>query len=343
MTSTLSPSEVSELITNSAALLNLKNPQVLLVSMPGTTEEELNDLLSPYLESNPEAQTRCISAKNHPAVETIPGNRFEFAFHSVLPTIETEAQSPLERIREKWAIQDFCGKTAEETLQMPTREDLRLLRFSGLGQKVALVALLVFAGWTGMDFFSKLTTEEWKLPPSAAEEMQMNLVKLQKEKNEWEYWDNILAKRSEGWVAMEALLSIFPDDGGVILADASYSVRGEEGEGKGSAFGISRHWSISGYANPKVATNLPSLGSKSRVIEIMNKIAAETQAGYLAIDSESRDLKVSFQQKQGTMPSSERFPQKVARHFRTAFELEIQQFIDSKDELAIRTTPLKKS
>ena len=342
MTSTLSPSEIAELIANSAALLNLKAPQVILVSMPGIPEEELQELLSPYLEVNPEAKTHCINAKMHAATEPIPGRRFELAFYSALPSMESEPTTPLELIREKWAIQDFCGKTAEEIKQMPTRADLRLLRMSSIGQKVALVALFAFAGWTGMDFFSKMTTEEWKLPPDAADEMQLELITLQKEKNEWEYWENILAKRSEGWTAMETLLAIFPDDGGVILNSASYTAKGTDPDTKKNTLGITRQWSLSGYANPKVATNLPSLGSKIRVIEIMNKIAAETRADYLAIDSETRDLKVSFQQKQGSMPPTKNFPANVARHFRTAFELGIQQTVSSDDNLALQTSPLKK-
>lgn len=179
-TNTLAPSEISELIGNTAALLNLKTPKVILVSMPGVPEEELKELLLPYLEANPESDTICINAKEHPDTEPIPGRKFEFAFYAALPTIETEAATPLEIIREKWAIQDFCGFTAEEAQQMPTQADLRTLRFSLLGHKVALVALFAFVGWTGMDFFSKMTTDEWRLPASAANEMQLELVKLQK-------------------------------------------------------------------------------------------------------------------------------------------------------------------
>lgn len=339
MASTLPPSDVADLVSNTAALLNLKDPKILLVSMSGLPEDELNELIEPYVESNPDAAVTCVNAKVHPATEEIPGRRFEFAFLASLANSERPPQFPLEELREKWAIQDFCGATQSEIAQMPTRGDLRLLRFSGLGQKVALVGLFLFVGWTGMDFFSKMTTEEWKLSPTAADEMQMELAKLQKEKNEWEHWANLLQKRSEGWLALETLLSLFPSDGGVILNRASYSASG--GESKAGKVGIRRSWTVAGYANPKVAANLPSLGSRSHVEEIMNRIAEENRAEYLRVDKKTRDLTVSFQQKQGTMPPTATFPASVARHFRVAFEFGVNQETSPADELALKTSALK--
>lgn len=334
----LNPSDYSELISNSAALLNLKAPVVNFVSMPGLSPEQLDNLLSLYKEQNPDAVIHGRSASEHPATEKVPGKRFEFAFLTAEFEIPENHDSLLLEAKEKWAIQDFCGLSKAEVSRMPTRGDLRLLKFSLLSQKIAIVILLGFAGWTGMDFVAKMRSEAWKLDPQASTTMQERMAKLQKEKNEFEHWDNLLAKRSEGWIALETILSIFPDDGGVILSNASYTTR--SGDEDDSLTGFHRQWTVSGYANPKVATSLPSLGSRPHVANLLNKIAEESGADYLRVEGESRNLEVKFQQKQGTMPPSVNFPPKVARHFRTAFEFGIEQIHSPDDDLALNIEPL---
>src|SRR5690606_21687584 len=98
---------------------------------------------------------------------------------------------------------------------------------------------------------------------------------------EWDHWSSLLAKRSEGWLALEALLEIFPNNAGVILKDASYRTEVLD-TGKGKNLGMKRLWTVSGYANPEVATELPTLGSRTRVAQIMNQIAEENRADYLS-------------------------------------------------------------
>jgi hypothetical protein len=337
---TLSPNEYSDLIANTAALLDLKDPDIVAVSMSGIPSTEHRELFTIYLEQNPDAKLHVVNAKDNEAVENIPSGRFEFAFITGDWKSKNLPDIPLLQAKDKWAIQDFCGESPEEIAKMPSRGDLRLLKFSSMGQKVAVVALLIFAGWTGTDFITKMSTEAWKLPPTAAQEMQAKMAKLQKEKAEYEHWNGLLAKRSEGWAALQTILSIFPDNGGVILSSASY--RAVPGEMEDEKVGFGREWTVSGYANPKVATKLASLGSRSYVEGLLNQIAEETQADYLRVDGESREVNVNFQQKQGTMPPTKNFPAKIARHFRIAFELGIRQTHSPADELAMTSTPAEK-
>jgi hypothetical protein len=111
----------------------------------------------------------------------------------------------------------------------PQRADLQLLKFSGIAQKIAFAAILGFCGWTGMDFVTKMRSDAWKLAPDDAQTMEVELAKLQKERREWQHWDRLLEKRSEGWLALEALLELFPADGGVILRDANYRAEASDG------------------------------------------------------------------------------------------------------------------
>ncbi|NRB73440.1 MAG: hypothetical protein HRU46_03700 [Verrucomicrobiales bacterium] len=334
----LSPPEIAEFITNTAALLNLKSPNLFLLSVAGVPEEELNDLLSNYLESHPEATHTCVNANALEIVETIPQHRFEFAVAT--GTAGQPSESHVSKLMEKWAIQDFYGASLEEAKAMPTRGDLKLLKYAGLAQKAALVALFAFVGWTGTDFITKMRSEAWKVAPTAATEMELRLVQLQKERKEWEHWDKLLTKRSEGWLAMEALLSLFPDDGGVILTGASYRADTNGNSKEKSTVGISRIWKAGGYANPEVARQLPTLGSRTRVAGILNQIAEDNQAPYLSVGTPTRELDVVLTQRQGSMPPSVQYPAKVARHFRTVFDLSLTQSLDENDELAMSTKTL---
>ena len=334
----LPPPEIAEFITNTAALLNLKSPKLLFLSADGVSEDELRGLLSYYLESNPDAAYQCIDTSALELATGIPKQRFEFAV-ATGKTGEVE-DSFVSSLAAKWAIQDFYSPSQTEASQMPTRGDLKLLKWAGLVQMAALVAFVAFVGWTGTDFFTKMRSEAWKVAPTAATEMEFRLVELSKERKEWEHWDKLLTKRSEGWLAMEALLNLFPENGGVILTTASYrtDVNGNSKDRK--TVGIKRIWKARGWANPEVARQLPTLGSKTRVAGILNQIAEDNEAPYLAVGSATRDLEVVLTQRQSSMPPSNQYPARVARHFRTTFDLSLTQSLDEDEALAMSTKAL---
>ena len=334
----LSPSEVSESITNTAALLNLKTPEIILLSATGTSENQLAELLSHYLASHPETTYRCIDACDLELVDGIPGKCFEFAIATEKNGVVGD--SFVSELTSKWAVQDFYSPSQMEASRMPSRGDLKLLKWAGLAQKVAILALIAFVGWAGSDFISKRRSEPWKVAPTAASEMELLQMQLSKERKEWEHWDKLLTKRSEGWLAMEALLNLFPEDGGVILTSASYRADVNGSNKEKETVGISRVWKVGGWANLEAARQLPTLGSKTRVAGILNQIAASNEAPYLAVGTTTRDLEVLLTQRQGSMPPSNQYPARVARNFRTTFDLSLTQSLDENDELAMSTKAL---
>ena len=336
----LTAAETQEVLTQTAALLNIKDATIVFTSVSGLSQEVLLNLLEPYREQFPNARIHCFDLRNCPLTEGIPGSRFEFAV-SVNEGAPRPDEAPFQSdLRQRWTRQDFYGPSAEESARMPQRVDLQLLKFSGIAQKMAFAAIIAFCGWTCMDFFTKMRSEAWSLSPDDAPQMELALASLKKERREWQHWDQLLEKRSEGWLALEALLEIFPANGGVILRDANYRTEVVEGIKHETlkTLGLKRSWDIAGFANPEVAASLPTLGSRTRVAEILNGISESNHAPYLAVNSPTRDLEVTLQQKQGAMPPSREFPAKVARHFRTSFELSISQILTSQDELAINVS-----
>ncbi|NLT72315.1 MAG: hypothetical protein GXX91_16695, partial [Verrucomicrobiaceae bacterium] len=333
----LSPFEIAEVIKSTGALLNIRTPTITYFSLTGMASEEIGELLEPTREENPDSTLLCLAPGQLDFLEGVPDRRFEFwvAVHPAKGN-ETAPGAAFGELRKHWAAQDFYGLARSERELMPTRGDLQLLKASRWFQRVAVLAVLVFAGWTGADFIAKMRTEAWELDEGIAAGMDEKLVSLQKEKREWDHWSGLLAKRSEGWLALEALLEIFPNSAGVILKDASYRVETLD-TGKSKALGMKHQWTVTGYANPEVATELPTLGSRTRAAQIMNRIAEENHADYLSVKEETRDVQVSLQQKQGTMPPSLEFPAKMARHFRTSFDLSIAQSFSAEDDLALTT------
>ena len=336
---TLTSAETNDYISQTAALLNMKAPTVVLISLTGILAEELETLLSVYQELNSDSKTFTVNAGSLPFAENIPGNQFEFAFSTGNCGIEINKEVPISQARTRWATQDFNSPPKSELAKMPSRGDFKILKFAGLSQKVGIVALLGLVGWTGTEYVAKLNSEAWRLDGQKATEMQLTFAKLQKERKEWDYYENLFIERSEGWLAMETLLEIFPEKGGVILTSASYSSRAEDKTATESKHGTTRQWTVSGFANPEVAKELSSLGSRTKVAEMVSDIAEKNNADYLSVDSDSRDLFVNFEQKRGTMPTSKAFPTRVARYFRTGFDLTITQTFDASDEFALNTTP----
>ncbi len=342
-TSHLSPEDIHEALFQTAALLNLKNPNIIFVSLVGLVESQLAELLIPYRTQFPQSRVRCINTRQTSLTEGVIDRCFEFAVAIQETPPSPNEQSFQKQFREIWAWQDFYGVSRTEIAKMPTYGDLRILKLSRIAQKVAMIAILGFAGWVGMDFIAKARSSAWRVSSSDAQAMELKLEKLQKEQREWKHWDRLLEKRSEGWLAMEALLELFPADGGVILSDAAYRAETNDTEknSEANAIGLKRQWTINGFANPEVATDLSTLGSRVRITNALNSIAEKNRAPYLSVSSPTREVQVSFQQKQGTMSPSAEFPAKVARHFRTSFELTVTQSLSNKDELAINTSTLQ--
>ncbi|MEM6277918.1 MAG: hypothetical protein AAF733_00465 [Verrucomicrobiota bacterium] len=335
----LSPSEISDLVGTTSALLNIKSPKLFYASMTGMEENQIDELLTSLKESVPGIENAVSNARGLSSLESVPGKRVEFLCAAISPETPEEDADTFTQLRGKWAFLDFYGLSNEEQLLMPTRADLRLLKFSGIFQKVALLSVIAFGGWTATDFFTKMRSDAWKLDDVRAQSMQESVELLKKERREWDHWAGLLAKRSEGWVALETLLSIFPESSGIILSNASYTAGSLNADDKESV-GMQRSWKVSGYANPEIATQLSTLGSRTRVTGMLNEIADELNAPYLKVEGDTRQLQVSLAQRQGTMPSSRDFPTRVARHFRSAFELRIEQKMTHEDELAINTTAL---
>ncbi len=234
------------------------------------------------------------------------------------------------------ALLDFYSAPHTEAARLPRRADLLLARTS-LFFRSALFLAVIFSGlFFGMDVFRKVNSTEWSSSPEAVTEANARLAGLMEEKKRWQAWDDILSNRSEGWLALELPLRLFPEKSGLLLQDFSYRL--EAPVIANNRVGYTRRWRFSGYVDPELATNIASLGSEREVGGILKQIALENEAPYLSDGVES-SLELTFQQRQASMPESPYFPLQFTRRFRNAFDLSLGDRIAPERMGSLPTLP----
>ena len=241
-------------------------------------------------------------------------------FAEGIPEAELPHADPDDGALAEAALLDFYSTTTEEAARLPGRADLLLARTSRFFRS-ALCFLFILSGlYFGTDVFRKVNSPEWSSSPEAVTEANEQLTVLMEEKKRWQAWDDILSNRSEGWLALELPLRLFPENSGLLLQDFSYRL--EAPVIANNRVGYTRRWRFSGYIDPELAANIASLGSEREVSGIVKQIALENEAPYLSDDLES-SLELTFQQRQASMPESPYFPLQFTRRFRNAFDLSL--------------------
>lgn len=345
------PSSLGEILTNTAASVGLMNPTVTIAAMSRVSQDALATELSAFFADREPMNIGLVHPLEIEGFAALASGRAEMAVGDGGLLKRLDGESPLGRsttfgeLASGWATQNFFGVSQEEKEIYPPLRDLRMLRFFGHAKLVAATLCLGLAVWTGFEYFRAATTEAWKLPDDVAGVASVELVKLEKDRKRFEYWENLMSRRSEGWLAMEVLIQLFKPDSGLIVSDTSYKVEGTvsagvTGDQKPSRIGFARTWIIKGYSKTEGAATLAKLSSESFLKEQFARIGEEFKVlSLLKGEDETRTLEVTMQQRQGQMPPNKRFPLSVARHYRNSFEITITQTFTDKDPLALTVAP----
>jgi len=100
-TNRLGPTEIHDVISQTAALLDIKDPNLVLVSLAGMSEEELVASLEFYRTQFPQARFTCINTQKTPLTGWVPGGRLEFAV-SVMDAPPGTDEAPFQKqLRER--------------------------------------------------------------------------------------------------------------------------------------------------------------------------------------------------------------------------------------------------
>lgn len=342
------PSGLGEALVNSSAAHNMDKPQVTIVPMREFDVEPLSKDLAAYFSSRAPMDIGLVHRKEISCLDGVPEHRVELGFRDpmiaeMLGTKEGFAASETFRqLDAGWATQNFYMDSELESSIYPSRSDLRMLRFFGLAKWFLAMALFGFGSLTGLEYIQTSNESYWSLDGPKARAAEIKVNDLESEKDRIERWENMMAKRSEGWLAMELLLGLFTPDSGLVVDDCSYAAEAEAAD-KAEQMSFQRIWTIKGFARDEGMAELARLGSRTYMEEKFAAIADEFGVDSLRSDTHTRRLVVNMQQKKGQMPAGERYPTAVARFYRNAFELKVIQSFDAEDSLALNLRPPQKS
>ena len=343
------PARLGEALVNSSAAVNLHQPQVTIVPMREFDVAPLSKELASFFSGRTPMDIGLVDRKEISCLQGVPENRVELGFRDPAVLAELDGKEgfagseTFEELDAGWATQDFYGNEELEAAIYPARSDLKLLRFFGLSKWFLAIATIGFGALTGLDFVRTMNKDYWRLDEPDARTAEIRLSDLETEKKRIEHWENMMAKRSEGWLAMEVLLGLFSPDSGLVVADCSYAAKGDPPDKKSNQLPFTRSWIVKGYARDEGLAELSRLGSRSFMEKRFAEIAEDFEVESLLSNSDTRQLSVTMQQRKGQMPSGGRYPTSVARFYRNAFELKVIQSFGDRDSLALNSRPPEES
>ena len=326
------PANIGPAIQSTATSLEMEKPDIMVISMVG---HEVGDLVSTLQQTIVGAAVGIlrpedlIDSYGLPAgcpleviavTQKIDSEHFPLAGNETFTILHDEG----------WHTQDFLSADQEEIDMFPDMADMKVLRF---GRRVREIAALVMIGvfsYGGYNTFSKVNSDIWKYE-SVDYKPETQLLTNQLKR--YEHWDNLLMDRSKGWVCLELIARMVPNDGSVILKAVNHDVKLKKNN-KGDRHGFSKDWVIDGYATDRGIEYLESHCTSEGIRELFLKVAESTEnAAYLPTTGQ-RDITVSLVPRAN--PSYNSFNgQKAGSAFERTFKLSITQNITSEDEMAL--------
>lgn len=327
-------------------------PRVVIVSANPHALAAAEQELEVYSLTRQKIYREAVDLSTHPVLTNIPGHRPEFLMYDPgvvenvragdTPLAKTETFSSLWT---GWAAQSFFDTGRLDTLY-PSLRDLQLLRLASWFVYILVFSLVTSAAYGTYSLFTAMNHPSWELTPAQEKATQQKYSKLLTERKQIDITQKLLLPRSRGWVALEFLLQLFPEDSGVRLESFNYTMeatRPASQAGKGGAAestGMTRTWSVKGLVKPKSMELLSNLNSQRGLAAFFERVAAATGDRSYTPDS-SRQLTVTLTQGRNSRFDAQAAPADAARDgtlsFPFNFEATITQVLTDKDPLAMPT------
>jgi hypothetical protein len=327
-------------------------PKVYLVSADKRSLEAAQQDLEIYSLSRQKIYWEVVDLAAEPSLAQVPGHRLEFLNYDphVLEQVR-QGETPLAKTETftalwtGWASQSYFD-TGKLDNRYPTLRDLRLLRLSTWFVYLLSFALLSSAGYGTYSLFAAMNHPSWQLTPEQVKLTQGKHTKLTAERKQIDLTKRLLLPRSRGWVTLEFLLQLFPEDSGVRLDSFDYSMESARpapvsGGKKGATpeyTGITRKWSFKGLVKPKAMELLSEINSQRGLKALFDRVAAATGDESYKPDPE-RQLTVTLTQGRNSRFDAQAGAADLARDptlsYPFNFEATITQSLSAKDALAM--------
>lgn len=344
------PSGFGDILWTMAVGAELEEPRVLVFSPREETAKAMAEELEMYSLTRHGLKVETAALNSLPALAGIPGHRPEFlsyetaaAEHMRTAAEGIPASATYRALWHGWARQNFMD-TARLDMLYPSQRDLRLLRFSSWFVYLLVFALVGTGGYGTWSLFSAMAHPSWKLTPEEMKQTQLKHTLLLDEKKQIDNTENLLKDRSKGWVTLEFLLQLFPEDSGVRLesfvygAEAARPAPVKAGTPNAKSAGIIRTWKIKGLAKPKALELLSTLNSQRGLTALFDRVAENTgDEMYRA--APTRQLTITLTQGRNGRHDAQASAGQLARDpslaFPFSFEATVTQTLTDRDELAL--------
>ncbi len=241
---------------------------------------------------------------------------------------------------EGWALQNFLPMPREIAELYPSLSEMRMLRYFKLARVALFFLALGGIVWLGFEYTKAVRKAEWSFNELDATQAQNRLAALTRERNQADHWHNMLADRSKGWIAMEDLVRMFPENSGVKIRTYQYTVRPESAAQQASA-GFIREWRLGGFARPEGAARLNDLNTREGISTHFAEVAKVTGNEAYRPDEPTRNITVSLrtQENRGFLSATPQdFASLADNSYPFTFDMVISQRFEPTDPLAIRAT-----
>lgn len=348
------PTGFGDILWNMALGAELESPKVLYISaLPQALETAASDL-EMYSLSRQVIHFEGLNLAQHPALAGIPGYRTEFLIYDSTAVEQVRSgKTPLAKAEtfkalwESWARQSFMDTARLDNLY-PSQQDLRLLRFSSWLIYLLVFGLIGTGGYGTYSLFAAMNHPSWELTPTQMSQTKARHTQMLEEKRQIDVTERLLLPRSRGWVTLEFLLQLFPEDSGVRLESFHYTADAVRYSGKKSKeglkgnVGIVRSWTLKGLVKPKAMELLSTLNTQRGLSSLFDRVATATGDESYRPDT-TRQLTVTLTQGRNSSFNSQAGPGDLARDPTLAFPFNftatVKQTLSEKDALAL---PLEK-
>ena len=182
---------------------------------------------------------------------------------------------------DQWFVQDFLPPSKEETELVPTRNEMRILRFAKFGRIALFAGAALCVAWATASMFSVSRTPEWAYKADEGAMIQQRLGSLNLEKQRLDHWNSLLDDRAKGWASMEALALMFPPKSGILVKTFEHKVKPDNTRGQ-LKIAFVKEWTIAGFARADGLDYLNNLNTREGISEQFSDILNAT--GNLAFD-----------------------------------------------------------
>lgn len=344
------PTGFGDILWNMALGAELATPKVLLISAQAQTLQSAAQELELYSISRQPIQFELLNLAEQPALAQVPGHRPEFLIYDTAAVEQVRTgNTPLAQAETfralwlGWARQSFMD-TARLDHLYPTQRDLRVLRFSSWFIYVLVFTLITTGGYGTWSLFAAMNHPSWQLTPYQMKLTQDKHTKLMEEKKQIDITHRLLQPRSRGWVTLEFLLQLFPEDSGVRLDSFLYNVEAARAPvalakgAKAESTGMNRTWTLKGLVKPKALELLSTLNSQRGLSAFFERVAEATGDAAYKPDT-TRQMTITLTQGRNARFSPQSSAGDMARDpalaFPFSFEATITQVLTEKDELAL--------